>query len=1016
MKERLNCSVYIVEYDQEGFNHAKQYAADGICADLMEDDWYDKFQEMRFDYILFADVLEHLRDPLQVLQKAVSLLKDSGTVLVSLPNVGHNDIVIKLLNGNWDYTALGLLDDTHIHFWGVNNLDQFFEQAGLYITVKDCTIAATMQTEQFGNGSVFVDEVLYAAVKDRSAGEIYQFVLTLQKETYVTQKRIEQVSYLPQNSESIQPVALWQQINMQKLSIADKDRHIQNLEAIITTKEQEIQDRQDWLVALEDKERHIQNQNHALEEKGWNIHNLEMMVEHKETHIQNLDAILEDKNVRIQTLSDIICDKDKRIRYLDETVQEKDEHMDALQSLLADKNQQLDMLIEKQASQEAAAQEVEKELTHYKLHYFAAINQREELKVQLADAENRCAAADARYVAITASTCWRMTKPCRVVIEKIKKILRSNRYTYLCAKGVRSLFHDGVKATWRKVKTKIKERNSLFPAGVPLYSKEELAAQKTTKFPRNIKFSILVPLYNTPEKFLREMIQSVLDQTYSNWELCLADGSDDTHTYVGKICKKIAKKDKRIRYQKLAKNIGISGNTNACIEMSTGEYIALFDHDDLLHPAALFEMMKGICEKNADLLYTDENTFRETPKDAYCPHYKPDYAPDTLRSYNYICHFTAFDRKLLKNAGGGFRSEFDGSQDYDLILRLTEQAEKIVHIPKILYYWRSHANSVASNISAKPYTLDAAKKALAQHLERVGLKGEVLDSSIPSTYKIAYEIKGEPLITMLIPNKDHIDDLKKCLDSVREKSTYQNWEIIVIENNSTEQATFDYYEEIQKDNRIRVVTWPGEFNFSAINNFGAQYAGGEYILLLNNDVEIITSDWLEQMLMFAQREDVGAVGAMLYYPDNTVQHAGVVLGIGGVAGCAHKYYNRGDYGYMSRMTIAQNYSCVTAACHLMSRKVWDEINGLDEEFKVAFNDVDLCMRIRKAGYLVVWTPYAELYHYESKSRGLEDTPEKQKRFVGEIQRFQTRWAAELAAGDPYYNPNLTLDREDFSLR
>lgn len=314
-----------------------------------------------------------------------------------------------------------------------------------------------------------------------------------------------------------------------------------------------------------------------------------------------------------------------------------------------------------------------------------------------------------------------------------------------------------------------------------------------------------------------------------------------------------------------------------------------------------------------------------------------------------------------------------------MILRLTEQAEQIVHIPRILYYWRSHAGSVASEISAKPYTIDAAKKALTEHLERVGLKGTVKDARIPSTYKIDYEIFGQPLISIMIPNKDNI-------------------------------------EELQKDARMHVVYWKDKFNYSAINNYGARFARGEYLLLLNNDVEIITDDWLEEMLMFAQRSDVGAVGAMLYYPDDKIQHAGVVVGIGGVAGHSHKYSNRGGYGYMSRLAISQNYSAVTAACMMLSRKVWDEVNGLDEAFEVAFNDVDLCMRIRQAGYLIVWTPYAELYHYESKSRGAEDTPEKQKRFLDEVERFQKRWKKELEAGDPYYNLNFTLDREDFSLK
>ena len=694
---------------------------------------------------------------------------------------------------------------------------------------------------------------------------------------------------------------------------------------------------------------------------------------------------------------------------LTKTVEDKERHIKNLEGLLAEREQLIQeqgILYSKLNDRNNAN---ERELEHYKKHYGVAIAQREDLTRQLA-------AAQGMYNAISNAAWWKITKPGRVLVGGIKKLLKSNRFTYLMCKGIKSLLKDGLRITWRKVRRKLTNQEDYKKARKPIYTEEDLAKQRKKKFPRDIKFSVLVPLYNTPEKYLREMIQSVIHQTYGNWELCLGDGSDKDHTDVAKICAQYCKKDSRIRYKKLEKNMGISGNTNACIEMSTGEYIALFDHDDLLHPAALFEMMTAVCEQDADMIYTDENTFHNTPEDAYFPHFKPDYAPDTLRSYNYICHFTAFSRELLEKAGGGFRSEFDGSQDYDLILRLTEQAKSVVHIPKILYYWRSHANSVASDISAKPYTLTAAKRALSEHLERVGLKGEVLDSSIPSTYRIRYEIDGEPLISILIPNKDHINDLKKCIDSIAGASTYKNWEIVVIENNSTEAETFAYYEQIQKDPRIRVVTWTSEFNYSAINNFGAQYAKGEYLLLLNNDVQIITPDWLEQMLMFAQRKDVGAVGAMLYYPDDTVQHAGVILGIGGVAGHAHKYFPRSSYGYVSRMTIAQNYSCVTAACVLMRRDVWQTVEGLDETFKVAFNDVDMCMRIRKAGYLVVWTPYAELYHFESKSRGTEDTIEKQIRFQGEAERFMARWEKELKKGDPYYNPNLSLTREDFSLR
>ena len=615
---------------------------------------------------------------------------------------------------------------------------------------------------------------------------------------------------------------------------------------------------------------------------------------------------------------------------------------------------------------------------------------------------------DADFGAIKSRSC-RMAKP----LQALAGWILSNRYTRLLAKVLMSLSQDGISTTLQKVKRKVQYK---LLSRKPLYTKTELNQQKKAVFPKNITFSILVPLYNTPEKFLREMIQSVLDQTYGGWELCLADGSDAAHTDVETICKSYAQQDPRIRYQKLGKNLGISGNTNACIDMATGDYFALFDHDDLLHPAALFEMMKVICDENADFIFTDECTFKKSPKSANFPHFKPDYAPDTLRAYNYICHFTAFQRALLKKSGGGFRPEYDGSQDYDLILRLTEQAEKIVHIPKVLYYWRIHENSTASGIEAKPYALEAEQKALEAHLKRVGLEGEVLDSALPTVRRIRYKIQGEPLISVLIPNKDHISDLEKCLESLTVTSTYKNWEAIIIENNSTEQETFDYYGKIQKDPRIRVVTWQGEFNYSAINNFGAGFAKGEYLLLLNNDTQVITPQWMEEMLMFAQRKDVGAVGAKLYYADDTIQHAGVIVGIGDVAGHSHRGFPKDSSGYAGRLTLAQNLSAVTAACLMMRRSVWDKMNGLDEGFKVAFNDVDLCMRVRRAGYLIVWTPFAELYHFESKSRGYEDTPEKKARYMSEAERFHARWGKELAAGDPYYNPNLTLDREDFSLK
>ncbi len=590
-------------------------------------------------------------------------------------------------------------------------------------------------------------------------------------------------------------------------------------------------------------------------------------------------------------------------------------------------------------------------------------------------------------------------------------------------KVVQSIRTFGFRTTLARI------RNRLFGARIrqldtgfaldPLTRKE----QADHVFSRQACISILVPLYNTPAQYLREMIESVLGQTYANWELCLADASDmpDVADAVQAICRDYLARDQRIKYQRLEQNAGIAANTNHCLEMATGDHFALLDHDDVLHPSALFEVMRAICEQDADMVYTDEITFTNDPNKGYNAHFKPNFSPDTLRSYNYITHLTVFNRQLQEKVGQ-LRSGFDGSQDYDLILRLSEKACNIIHIPKILYYWRAHPQSVAAGIEAKTYAIDAAKRALSEHLQRVGLRGQVRDAAIPTVYRIEYELEigqedaAAPLVSIIIPNKDHVDDLDTCLKSIAEKTSYAHYQIVIVENNSTEERTFEYYRSLQKMPNIEVITWVGAFNFSAINNYAAQKASGEYLLFLNNDTEVITPDWIEQMLMFAQRADVGAVGAKLYYPDDTIQHAGVILGIGGVAGHSHKNYPRHAFGYVSRLQLAQNMSAVTAACLMVRRRLFEQVEGFDLGYSVAFNDVDFCMRLREAGYLNVFTPFAELYHHESKSRGREDTLEKQKRFSAEIARFKERWGRELAAGDAYYNPNLSLEREDFSLR
>ena len=549
------------------------------------------------------------------------------------------------------------------------------------------------------------------------------------------------------------------------------------------------------------------------------------------------------------------------------------------------------------------------------------------------------------------------------------------------------------------------ERKAMARYGTESFPDEARAKEeRETVFDRMIKISILVPLYNTPEPFLRDMITSVLNQTYQNWELCLADGSDAEHGEVGRICREYLEKDSRIVYQKLLKNEGISGNTNECLKLATGEYIGLFDHDDILHPSTLYEYVKAVNEQDADYIYCDETTFKNGDINKMLTmHFKPDYAVDNLRANNYICHFSVFAKRLLEGEEL-FRSRFDGSQDHDMILRMTDRAKHIVHIPKLLYYWRCHEGSVASGIDAKPYVVAAAKGAVADHLRRHGFTHFQITSTraFETIFKIRYEIIGDPMISIVIPNKDHAADLKRCITSILEKSTYENYEIVIVENGSETKEIFEYYTSLKEYNNIRVVTYEkpegqNGFNYSAVNNFGVKQTKGDYILLLNNDTEVITVNWMEELLMYAQREDVGAAGAKLYYGNKTIQHAGVVLQLGAHRTAGHSHYgqSRENLGYMGRLCYAQNVSAVTGACLLVKKSLFEEVGGLDESFAISLNDVDFCLKLREKGLLNVFTPFAELYHYESVSRGLDDSGEKAERYNRESAHFREKWKTVL---------------------
>ena len=636
-----------------------------------------------------------------------------------------------------------------------------------------------------------------------------------------------------------------------------------------------------------------------------------------------------------------------------------------------------------------------------------------------------------------------------------------------------SEWYEKTKTTEAELRRQSREYRKLFPEGaLPL-------------------FSIVIPAFRTPEKYLRMLLESLKNQTYPEFEVIVADGSAKEDETVRRVMEEYRQQDSRFIYKPLAENLGFSGNTNEALKDARGGFIALCDHDDTLTPDALYQVAKAVSEHpEAQFLYTDEDKVDFDGLALFEPHFKSDFNPDLLRSVNYICHLSVIRRDLLDRVrelhpeGLAFDPAYDGAQDHDFFLRCTEEAvrgengdgsealwqgrftsERVIHIPKVCYHWRCHKNSTSANPASKLYAFDAGKRAVLAHEKRCGIPvSQVVDGITYGFYHTIFPASGEK-VSVIIPNKDHTADLDTCIRSLIQRSMHRNLEFIVVENNSTEPETFSYYEKIQGNPAfflsdfqagyeklleerkkrqeycelskttdtyqppvdrerlmdisqvtVRVIRWDKAFNYSAINNFGVQSATGAYLLFLNNDVELINPDTLTEMLGYASRPDVGAVGARLLYEDDTVQHAGVVVGFGGIAGGCFIGTHEKENSYMHRMMCAQDYSAVTAACLMTKRQVFDRAGGFTEELAVAFNDIDFCMKVRAQGLLCVYDPYALLHHYESKSRGLEDTPEKVERFNGEIAEFASRWPQILQEGDPYYNPNLTLRKSNFALR
>ena len=652
------------------------------------------------------------------------------------------------------------------------------------------------------------------------------------------------------------------------------------------------------------------------------------------------------------------------------------------------------------------SEKLKEDLKLFQKHYAIALEQVDSIRRQYRDLK-------LMYDTMANSTFWKITKPLRFLLDVIKypfklHLLEKARKFFKYWKKYGFAYALAKTRQYRLGKQQVKNVSIIIPDDVRI-------VQSQTKFPKDVKISILVPLYNTSHDFLVQMIESVRAQTYSNWELCLADGSTPEFIDVRQTCLRYTKQDERIKYKKLIKNGGISENTNACIDMATGDYIALFDHDDLLHPSVLHDVMTVICEKNADYIYTDEATF-ESPDvtKILSVHYKPDFAIDNLRANNYICHFSVFSREVLEKSGK-FRSEFDGSQDHDMILRLTSNAQNIVHIPKVLYFWRSHPLSVAMDINSKTYAIAAGKNAVKSEIESIGYNAKVESTKVfPAMYRITYEIKEDSLVSLIIYNPTEYKVLEKSIQQLTNNTDYTNIDITIASNKPLSTKLSEYIFELKEKNTVKNIHLNEKECTPALLNSASKLVNGKYILFLDGDTIPVSKKWICELLMYAQREDVAITAGTLYYPSNSIRHAGYIIGNGTAHSISRMFYgiNNSSVGYMGRLWYAQNLSAVSAEMMLVSKAKFEELGGFDEDYSLSYFDADLCLKAREKGQLIVWTPYANAYTYTS---GIARTKKNLKATVNDVKRFKENWATVLDMGDPYYNPNFSPERADFTL-
>ncbi|WP_428355665.1 glycosyltransferase [Methyloprofundus sp.] len=894
LMQDMACVVVGVDINQSVLLQAAPYCQQTIVADLDSNAWLAEIAGQQFDVVLCADVLEHLKNPAAMLASLKPYLHQDSRLLASVPNVAHASIRLELLQGHFDYESLGLLDDTHLHFYTRDGLIAMLMQAG-YV---GCDISYSIQDladeaidQHLANAGLqssnTARELLHAP--DAVA---YQFII----EARPAQKEL--VQHLPQ-------------------PLAPKP---------LVSSGVFYGEKQEKIVALEQQ--------------------LNVETEHNQNHQQAIKALQETTLVLDDALFDtaaqLALEQEKNTRLSAEVFQLRDK-----ESGLADDTQRLEEVLQR---------------VHNKISY-------------------------------------RVVRGMKNAPKRLSGLL--SKEDKIDKQGLLDFFdYDAWLIAHGDVNMQL----------LSTYREESKA------WPEPPKVAVLMPVYNPDKACLVNAIESVLQQAYENFELCIADDAS-TADYVREVLQSYMQKDPRVKVIFREQNGHISAASNSALSLVDAEYVALMDHDDLLTPDALYWVAKAIL-KNPDtqLIYSDEDKMDLQGK-RYAPYFKPDWNPELLLSHNFICHLGVYKTEQVRTLGG-FDSAFDGAQDYDLALRYVAELkpEQIIHIPRVLYHWRAVAGSTAKGVQEKPYAEAKIEQAVVSALEHQQRPAEVsAHKHLPGALRVRYVLpKVLPLVSIVIPSRNGFHLLHRCVESIFAKTTYTNYELIIIDNGSDDLVALRYLQRLQEDARVSIIRDDSPFNYAALNNKAVAQAKGEVIALLNNDLEVINADWLDEMVSHVVHPEVGAVGAKLYYPDDTIQHAGVIVGLGGVAGHSHKHSPRDNPGYCGRLLLTQNLSAVTAACLLVRKEVFDAVGGFDEQhLSIAFNDVDLCLRIQEKGFFNVWTPYAEMYHYESASRGYEDTPEKQARFNKEIDYMRQRWGEGLLQ-DPAYNPNLTLDREDFS--